>query len=91
MSVLSLIPIIGKAIDRGLGVIDKLVKDKDLAEHGAASRPTDPGAAKPDPDYTGRSERRVAAKELEAHAYDGGDFHCRKQLCDRPLHWVVFA
>lgn len=32
MSVLSFIPIIGKAIDKGLGVIDKLVKDKDLAE-----------------------------------------------------------
>jgi hypothetical protein len=32
MSVLSFIPIIGKALDRGLGVVDKLVKDKDLAE-----------------------------------------------------------
>jgi hypothetical protein len=32
MSVLSFIPIIGKALDKGLGVVDKLVKDKDLAE-----------------------------------------------------------
>lgn len=32
MGALSFIPIIGKALDRGLGVIDKLVRDKDLAE-----------------------------------------------------------
>lgn len=32
MSFLSFIPVIGKALDRGLGVVDKLVTDKDLAE-----------------------------------------------------------
>jgi hypothetical protein len=32
MSILSFIPVIGQALDKGLGVVDKLVADKDLAE-----------------------------------------------------------
>lgn len=32
MGVLSFIPIIGKALEKGLSVVDKLVQDKDLAE-----------------------------------------------------------
>lgn len=32
MSLLSFIPIIGKALDKGLGIVDKLVLDKDKAE-----------------------------------------------------------
>ena len=32
MGILSFIPIIGKVIDKGLGIIDKMVKDKDQAE-----------------------------------------------------------
>lgn len=32
MSFIAGIPIIGKVIEKGLGIVDKLVKDKDLAE-----------------------------------------------------------